>query len=298
MATAKRDIRLVKSQRETKKKIASPLAKYNSAGQLFCVLCNVPVKSAILWDSHVLGKKHKENLTVFKRKSNKSQSATNERQLQEKITTVKDGLSNARPVLKRTSQDEMETVQNTPEKKLKVDSEENTDRLKMKEDDEVNSPDTSITNTPSNLPSDFFDSPQQSEQAEQTPDPGDSTEGIPEGFFDDPKLDAKVRKVEYRDPAEEEWEKFQKAMQVEAQVSQSIVEEEDEESRVDREFSELSEQRLYYLRAGSLRDKQSIIKDKVSENKILQKESQEENNSNSDDSDYEEFFDWRAKKVS
>jgi len=28
----------------------------------------------------------------------------------------------------------------------------------------------------------------------------------------------KVRKVEYRDPAEEEWEKFQKAMQVEAQV--------------------------------------------------------------------------------
>ena len=56
--------------------------------------------------------------------------------------------------------------------------------------------------------------------------------------------------------------------------------------------------RLYYLRADSLRDKQSIIKDKVSENKILQKESQEENNSNSDDSDYEEFFDWRAKKVS
>ena len=34
--------------------------RYNSAGQLFCVLCNVPVKSAILWDSHVLGKKHKE----------------------------------------------------------------------------------------------------------------------------------------------------------------------------------------------------------------------------------------------
>lgn len=34
--------------------------RYNSTGQLFCVLCNVPVKSAILWDSHVLGKKHKE----------------------------------------------------------------------------------------------------------------------------------------------------------------------------------------------------------------------------------------------
>ena len=34
--------------------------RYNSAGQLFCVLCDIPVKSAILWDAHVLGKKHKE----------------------------------------------------------------------------------------------------------------------------------------------------------------------------------------------------------------------------------------------
>lgn len=39
--------------------------RYNSAGQLFCVLCNVPVKSALLWDSHVLGKKHKEVIMVI-----------------------------------------------------------------------------------------------------------------------------------------------------------------------------------------------------------------------------------------
>ena len=40
--------------------------RYNSAGQLFCVLCNVPVKSAILWDSHVLGKKHKEVIMALR----------------------------------------------------------------------------------------------------------------------------------------------------------------------------------------------------------------------------------------
>ncbi|XP_020622972.1 zinc finger protein 830-like isoform X2 [Orbicella faveolata] len=78
MASRKVDarLRLVKNQREMKKKIESPLAKYNSSGQLFCVLCNIPIKSAILWTSHVLGKKHKENLANFKGKSSKDQSVT------------------------------------------------------------------------------------------------------------------------------------------------------------------------------------------------------------------------------
>lgn len=69
-------------------------------------------------------------------------------------------------------------------------------------------------------------------------------EAIPEGFFDDPKLDAKVhvhretcifhhllalhflfpsppiqaRKVEYKDKMEEEWEMFQKSIQKESDV--------------------------------------------------------------------------------
>ena len=41
---------------------------------------------------------------------------------------------------------------------------------------------------------------------------------LPEGFFDDPKLDAKARKVEYKDPMTEEWEKFQKTIQKEDDV--------------------------------------------------------------------------------
>ena len=41
---------------------------------------------------------------------------------------------------------------------------------------------------------------------------------LPEGFFDDPKMDAKARKVEYKDPMTEEWEKFQKTIQKEDDV--------------------------------------------------------------------------------
>ncbi len=42
---------------------------------------------------------------------------------------------------------------------------------------------------------------------------------LPEGFFDDPKQDAKARKVEYKDPILEQWEKFQKSIQKEDDVS-------------------------------------------------------------------------------
>ena len=48
---------------------------------------------------------------------------------------------------------------------------------------------------------------------------GPQGSSLPEGFFDDPKLDAKARKVEYKDPMTEEWDKFQKTIQKEDDVS-------------------------------------------------------------------------------
>jgi hypothetical protein len=44
-------------------------------------------------------------------------------------------------------------------------------------------------------------------------------QGLPEGFFDDPKKDAKARHVEYKDPMTDEWERFQKSIQKEDDVS-------------------------------------------------------------------------------
>lgn len=64
-------------------------------------------------------------------------------------------------------------------------------------------------------------------------------------------------------------------------------------------FINLINTRLYFLRADALRDKQSAIKEKASGQEAMQGQSQVENSSNSDsDSDFEEFLDWRAKKVS
>ncbi|XP_032895577.1 zinc finger protein 830 [Amblyraja radiata] len=44
------------------RRIESPLAKYNSLGHLSCVVCSIPIKNELLWQTHILGKQHKENL--------------------------------------------------------------------------------------------------------------------------------------------------------------------------------------------------------------------------------------------
>lgn len=152
------------------------------------------------------------------------------------------------------------------------------------------------------LPADFFDNSNSEKEEPENPSPSTDkqdaiSESIPEGFFDDPKLDAKARKIEYKDPAEEEWEKFQKALSTENQVSEAIIYEEEEESRVDRALDEISEQRLYFIRADTLRDKQSAFKksreEKRNETKTV--DMTEESDSSSDD--MEELFNWRAKKA-
>ena len=55
-------------QRLESKKIESPLAKYNSIGQLTCIVCNQVVKSELLWNAHINTKAHLENKAKLKSK--------------------------------------------------------------------------------------------------------------------------------------------------------------------------------------------------------------------------------------
>lgn len=48
------------------KKIESPLAKYNSSGQLTCVVCNMVIKSEMVWTAHVNGRQHREKVASLK----------------------------------------------------------------------------------------------------------------------------------------------------------------------------------------------------------------------------------------
>ncbi|ESO07655.1 hypothetical protein HELRODRAFT_170182 [Helobdella robusta] len=82
--------------------------------------------------------------------------------------------------------------------------------------------------------------------------PADVAQFIPEGFFDDPKLDAKVRNIPYKDKMDEQMELFQKAIKEEAMVSESIIEEDDEERDEQRLLDEIDEQMIMWSKVEYL----------------------------------------------
>ena len=77
-AVSKDDLRRLMKASSTKPKdvkLDSPLAKYNSLRQLTCIVCGTQVKSERLWNPHLLGRSHKDNVEKLKLKQQKQREA-------------------------------------------------------------------------------------------------------------------------------------------------------------------------------------------------------------------------------
>lgn len=270
---------------ENVKKIDSPLAKYTSDGTLMCVICNNIVRSEAVWNVHLNSKAHRENIQLAKQKK-----LAPEFKAPPPIA--------APSALKRTL--EPPKVDVVPAKKIKG-------ILK-------NAPSKPVS---TNLPSDFFDSNSASsskldESARESafvsnpPDivdigeintNGDASshedsksETLPEGFFDDPIMDAKARHVEYKDPIEEEWDRFQKEIKEEVTVSSQIIEEDHEEATAERQIEEIDEQLRHWNRVLELeRRKEALIAAEKTRMEV-------DDDVSSGEDEYDEYLDWRAKK--
>ncbi|NXO59110.1 ZN830 protein, partial [Aramus guarauna] len=164
------------------------------------------------------------------------------------------------------------------------------------------------------LPADFFDSKttaapvvshsgsiQKAEIQEKIVERKENTaEALPEGFFDDPEVDAKVRKVDApKDQMDKEWDEFQKAMRQVNTISEAIVAEEDEEGRLDRQIGEIDEQIECYRRVELLRNRQDLMKEKLKEAMRLRaiQEKDDEAIGSEDEEELQDLLsqDWRVK---
>ncbi|NWX04492.1 ZN830 protein, partial [Caloenas nicobarica] len=167
---------------------------------------------------------------------------------------------------------------------------------------------------PNSLPADFFDSKttaapivshsgsiQKAEIQEKIVERKENTaEALPEGFFDDPEVDAKVRKVDApKDQMDKEWDEFQKAMRQVNTVSEAIVAEEDEEGRLDRQIGEIDEQIECYRRVELLRNRQDLMKEKLKEAMRIRaaQEKEDEAVGSEDEEELQDLLsqDWRVK---
>ncbi|KAL0966199.1 hypothetical protein UPYG_G00292210 [Umbra pygmaea] len=285
--------RLMKEkQRQTidkKKRVESPYAKYNSLDHLSCILCNERVKNEILWQTHILGKQHKEKIAELKGS---------------KQTSTSQG-PQPPPSLKRKALDS----EDTPKKPSKPVAGTEPSSSSGLPDDFFAKPAppgpkklTGILKKPASAGLSLLagvyddDDDEESDETEKSIEKKENTpEALPEGFFDDPVRDAKVRNVDApKDQMDKEWEEFQKEMRQVNTKSEAIVAEDDEDGRLERQIDEIDEQIECYRRVEVLRDKQDVVK------KIVKEKVKDQESTVSDEEDEEELLhllsrDWRAK---
>ncbi|BFZ07753.1 hypothetical protein BsWGS_10792 [Bradybaena similaris] len=311
--------------KDSSKKVNHPLAKYNSLNQLVCILCNNVIKNDILWTSHLQSRQHKEkaiairtqgpdkpehlasntplkrkgssDITELERKKLKSESTTDIRKLQTDSgnSDSKDSRSDIKERAKAAF-----LAGYSSSSASETDEDDDDDD----EDDEDNETPTVKSGTVASLakssknsvPGDFFDSPPDvSNSDEVKPEPSHSKKMayvLPEGFFDDPKRDAKVREVVYKDKEEEEWELFQKAIKEEAHVSEVIMEEDDEQLNKDRNIDEIDDQIHRWQEVENLH----VKKETLLKNSKADSQKKENSDEDADEEELEEILDWRAKK--
>ncbi|XP_053698226.1 zinc finger protein 830 [Sabethes cyaneus] len=290
-------------------KIDSPLARYNEAGQLTCALCRSVVRSEAVWKVHINSKQHKENIEQAKKLKEKTTTATASAQQTQPPVVQKQPAVEQLPVSTFKRPSSPTTGREVGAKKLKGILKNSDQQQKLAE-----------TN---GLPPDFFDAGStikknlvnirlpvgsgQKDEAEEheapSNEPPTDEEKLPEGFFDDPKADAKARNIEYKNPNDEEWERFQKEIKEATTESMAIISEEQEESTVERQIGEIDEQIRNWSRVLSLEKKKEQVRNQTASaleagEKMVQvkKEKQQDSDDEVDDTDFDEFPDWRAKK--
>ncbi|XP_070584998.1 zinc finger protein 830 [Erythrolamprus reginae] len=337
-------------QRESaagKKKIDSPYVRYNNLGNLSCSLCNVTVKNELLWQTHALGKQHKERLESLKdikyttSKSFTDTSCLKKRKIETRLLDEKKGqdcndhpqaVSSKLPknFFDKIEQAEVEIISSKGSNAVLLGNcktEEGNKEEVTKEITPSNSKTSLPTTAQYELSSDLVpkaelvacssaehlednalstsqlshsESVQKAELQEKNHQRRENTaEALPEGFFDDPEVDAKVRKVDTpKDQMDKEWDEFQKAMRQINTISEAIVAEEDEEGRLDRQIGEIDEQIECFRRVEQLRDRQEIRKDKLKEAMSQTVTQTKEDDIDSNDEDELQDLlsqDWRAK---
>uniref|UniRef100_A0A4W5MYG8 Zinc finger protein 830 n=1 Tax=Hucho hucho TaxID=62062 RepID=A0A4W5MYG8_9TELE len=308
-------------QRQTidKKRVESPYAKYNSLDHLSCVLCNERVKNELLWQTHILGKQHKEKVSELKGSKQSSTSQGPQPPLKRKALDSEDtngkrfkpvagagaeqsstsGLPDdffAKPappgpkklpgILKQTTSAGLSLLAGVYD--------EDNDEEEASDQGADSSLDLQKGPPAPGLPSDFFDNStipavpaashsgsilKPDETEKSVEKKGNTPEALPEGFFDDPKS---------------EWEEFQKEIRQVNTKSEAIVAEDDEEGRLERQIDEIDEQIECYRRVEILRDKQDMVK------KVVKEKTEDQEDSSRSDKDEEELLhllsrDWRAK---
>ncbi|EXB55789.1 hypothetical protein L484_001594 [Morus notabilis] len=289
--------KLKNSKKKEKRRIDSPLVRYNESDEPVCRVCNIVLKSESLWDSHQVSRKHREAISNLK--------------------AAAAGLpkgNNAKPEPRKAS----------PESK----PEHVEDIQKPRPESSRESPRPQLSS--SGLPPDFFDnigkqnpnSEKNSVQVEvekhKTPSGRELTQALkitgseakqakgalPEGFFDNKEADLLARGIKPVKPdVKDEYKEFEKLIQEDLQEVDNRFEEEEFDAAEMIEEAESVEQKTYREKVELLRKRKVELKTARSakqskgSKEVVKERPSPEKSSSDDDSDENFAVDWRAQHL-
>uniref|UniRef100_A0A8D0FHF7 Zinc finger protein 830 n=1 Tax=Strix occidentalis caurina TaxID=311401 RepID=A0A8D0FHF7_STROC len=285
----RRLMREKQQQNAGKKRIDSPFAKYPHLGHLSCTLCNAPVKSELLWQTHALGKQHRERVAELK---GTKQTATGSA-----------ASASSHPVKRKTVDLENTELKRVKGKERKI-LKSTCQNLAISHPEcfwLVFFPMAVFVLFVHRLLSfliDFFDS-------KTIAAPIVSHSGSIQKAEIQEKIVERVTRHKSlimdapKDQMDKEWDEFQKAMRQVNTISEAIVAEEDEEGRLDRQIGEIDEQIECYRRVELLRNRQDLMKEKLKEAMRLSatQEKEDEAIGSEDEEELQDLLsqDWRVK---
>ncbi len=119
---------------------------------------------------------------------------------------------------------------------------------------------------------------------------------LPEGFFDDPEMDAKARGQSRAQNLEAEFEEFKKIIQSEDIKSEIIIEQDDDRSNVDRNIEEVDEMINRWNKIEDLHNRREELK-KLKTQEVVEQKMEEDDESDDEDVDLDNFlsFNLRSK---
>ncbi|XP_036453397.1 zinc finger protein 830 [Colossoma macropomum] len=324
---------------ERQRRVQSPFAKYTSAGRLMCTLCGEQVKSEAVWQAHVLGRGHKEKVGRLKEGQGQEQEQEQGLKRKKEEEEQQGAGKRAKEERKKEEEGagkEAKSQKGLPAGFFQTkgvaglgllagqygeDDDDDEDEEEEEKEQKGKSDTVNAGLKPpggaAGLPADFFESAapggtpskttgEEEEKVEEKEEEEGEGKGakpelqLPEGFFDDPVRDARVRNVDTpREQMDREWEEFQKEMRLVNSASDAIVAEDDEEGRIERQIDEIDEQIECFRRVELLRAKQEAAQVKTAKQRAAAEEEGREAAEN-DEEDEEELLhvlsrDWRAK---
>uniref|UniRef100_A0A914USI4 Zinc finger protein 830 n=1 Tax=Plectus sambesii TaxID=2011161 RepID=A0A914USI4_9BILA len=299
--------------------VNSPLAKTLANGQISCIVCNTTVKSAMVWTAHVNSRKHVETVANLKKaKQQQSSAKVTEGTAANNNNTVTHSAGDKRsrggqpdaasPAVKKSRMASEplpsdffdSSVKKAPTNGARVN---NTDEDDDDDDESMSATTSNNFETTQQTGTTPWHAESEKKLKARVPEPPkpNTTEALPEGFFDDAKQDRKIRNAPDPNAAlDEEYLKFQREMQ---QVEQQQLEnalEDDESELFEREIEDIDNQMSEWTRVNQLEKKKvdmftaAAAAQKARAEQMAVDDDDEEIDS---DVDLDQIVNWRTKNI-